>query len=99
MKSKIYSKIHFSDRFGDEPRTIEYNFETLAQNAESVLEEIFAKWNNGSGMECQEFLNSRVRSLSVGDSIEFVRTFSIGGPKFIEFGSKYKCAPFGWCKE
>jgi hypothetical protein len=48
-----------------------------------ILEATFAAFNGGSGRECPEFLNGKVRSLSVGDFV-FVN------------GTPYKCMNQGW---
>jgi hypothetical protein len=36
---------------------------------EDILEMVFARFNNGSGMEYKDFLDSRLRSLSVNDIV------------------------------
>ena len=48
-----------------------------------LLEEIFAEFNAGSGRECGEFIDARVRSLSVNDFVS------------IE-GIWYQCRGVGW---
>lgn len=48
-----------------------------------ILEMVFAKFNNGSGMECEQFINSAIRSLSVNDIV------CVNG-KF------FQCLPCGW---
>ena len=52
-------------------------------NHHSLLGRVFAAWNCGSGQECDMFLRSQVRSLSVGDFVAID-------------GSWYKCEPMGW---
>jgi hypothetical protein len=48
-----------------------------------LLEQIFAEFNCGSGQECSEFIDARVRSLSVNDFVG------------IE-GNWYQCRSVGW---
>ena len=48
-----------------------------------VLKKVFAQWNYGSGLECETFLNTFVRSLSVNDVV-------------IVDGVYYQCGLFGW---
>lgn len=50
---------------------------------ENILEIVFAQFNAGSGMECERFINSKKRSLSVGDVV-------------CVNGQYYLCEPFGW---
>ena len=54
--------------------------------ASKVLEHIFAEWNNGSGKECSRFLQSGVRSLSVGDYVAVD-------------GRWYRCEGIGWAEK
>lgn len=49
----------------------------------SILEIIFGNWNGGSGSECEEFLRSRTRSLSVCDFVGLDGKF-------------YQCKSVGW---
>lgn len=49
----------------------------------SILEQVFEAWNNGSGHECIQFINSRKRSMSVGDFVGVN-------------GNYYKCDAYGW---
>jgi hypothetical protein len=49
----------------------------------TILEEIFAEWNRGSGSESQLFLEQNCRSLSVGD---FVRVHD----------KWFQCEDIGW---
>ena len=49
----------------------------------SLLEKVFAAFNCGSGEECDVFLDSQVRSLSVGDFVAIDDSW-------------YKCEPMGW---
>jgi hypothetical protein len=51
---------------------------------ESLLEQIFAEWNNGSGQECERFLNAKCRSLSLNDFVTID-------------GDDYQCRGIGWC--
>jgi hypothetical protein len=56
-----------------------------------LLERIFAEWNYGSNQESKEFINARVRSLSVNDIVW------IGGrPEGSLLGRYYQCASIGW---
>jgi len=48
-----------------------------------ILEMVFAQWNNGSGLESELFINSKIRSLSVNDIV-------------CVNGRYYQCASFGW---
>jgi hypothetical protein len=48
-----------------------------------ILERVFAEWNHGSGMECELFVKSQKRSLSVNDIV------CVNGVYF-------QCASFGW---
>jgi len=48
-----------------------------------ILERVFAEWNHGSGMECELFIKSNVRSLSVNDIVCVNGTF-------------YQCESVGW---
>ena len=50
-----------------------------------ILERVFAEWNHGSGMECELFIKSNVRSLSVNDIVCVNGTF-------------YQCESFGWAE-
>ena len=50
---------------------------------EDILEMVFARFNNGSGMECKEFIKASVRSLSVNDIV------GVNGKLF-------QCLPMGW---
>ena len=47
------------------------------------LEDIFTQFNHGSGNECKEFVDNRMRSLSVGDFVQFE-------------GQWWECLPSGW---
>tara|TARA_Y100001938_G_C7928396_1_gene348081 strand:+ start:447 stop:758 length:312 start_codon:yes stop_codon:yes gene_type:complete len=47
------------------------------------LEDIFVQFNHGSGKECEDFVDQRMRSLSVGD--------------FVQLDSQWwECRPIGW---
>lgn len=48
-----------------------------------ILEEMFKQWNHGSNQECEQFLISRNRSLSVNDIININ-------------GRYYQCLSYGW---
>jgi len=48
-----------------------------------TLESIFAMFNKGSGRECKDFREQKMRSLSVGDFVKFEGTW-------------IKCDSFGW---
>ena len=48
-----------------------------------ILERVFAEWNHGSGMECEMFIRSQKRSLSVNDIV-------------CVNGEYFQCASFGW---
>lgn len=50
---------------------------------EDNLERVFAEWNHGSGMECELFVKSKKRSLSVNDIVGVN-------------GKYYQCLSFGW---
>lgn len=53
-----------------------------------ILETIFSWCNNGSRKECQAFLDSKLRSLSVGDYVTIGTCFSDA--------RKYRCESQGW---
>ena len=53
----------------------------------AILEQVFAEWNAGSGVECELFKRERVRSLSVNDVVIIHR---------IEGNTYYQCASVGW---
>lgn len=48
-----------------------------------ILERVFAEWNHGSGVECELFIRSQRRSLSVNDVV-------------CVNGKYFQCASFGW---
>ena len=52
-------------------------------STDDILERVFAEWNHGSGMECELFVKSQKRSLSVNDIV------CVNGVYF-------QCASFGW---
>ena len=52
-------------------------------SVEDNLERVFAEWNHGSGMECNMFIESKKRSLSVNDIV-------------CVNGKYYQCQSFGW---
>ena len=56
---------------------------TNDMSVEDNLERVFAEWNHGSGMECEMFINSKKRSLSVNDIV-------------CVNGKYYQCQSFGW---
>lgn len=53
-----------------------------------ILETIFSWCNHGSRKECQAFLDSKLRSLSVGDYVTIGTCFSDA--------RKYRCESQGW---
>ena len=52
-------------------------------SVEDNLERVFAEWNDGSGMECKMFIESKKRSLSVNDIV-------------CVNGKYYQCQSCGW---
>ena len=61
-----------------------YSFVTINDlSVEDNLERVFAEWNHGSGMECQLFIESKKRSLSVNDIVAVN-------------GVYYQCKSVGW---
>lgn len=50
---------------------------------ENILEMVFASFNHGSGMECERFVKSKKRSLSVNDIVAVNFTY-------------FQCKSFGW---
>ncbi len=52
-------------------------------SVEDNLERTFAEWNDGSGMECKMFIESKKRSLSVNDIV-------------CVNGKYHQCQSFGW---
>jgi hypothetical protein len=50
-----------------------------------ILERVFAEWNHGSGMECELFIHSKKRSLSVNDIV-------------CVNGKYFQCQSVGWNK-
>lgn len=63
-----------------------YSFAVINDlSVEDNLERVFAEWNHGSGMECQLFVESKKRSLSVNDIVAVN-------------GVYYQCRSFGWKK-
>lgn len=63
--------------------SVVYSHETSFDDIDAILESVFGGWNAGSGQECDEFLKSRTRSLSVGDFVGLNGKF-------------YQCESFGW---
>lgn len=53
------------------------------QTVERVLETVFNEWNYGSGVECEQFVRSKKRSLSVNDIV-------------CVNGAYFQCASMGW---
>lgn len=53
------------------------------EGVDNLLERVFMEWNRGSGGECELFLSSRCRSLSVNDIV-------------IVNGRCYQCSVIGW---
>lgn len=58
---------------------------TNDMSVEDNLERVFAEWNHGSGMECEMFIKSNKRSLSVNDIV-------------CVNGKYFQCQSFGWKK-
>lgn len=56
---------------------------TTDMSTADILERVFAEWNHGSGMECEMFIRSQKRSLSVNDIV-------------VVNGTYFQCANFGW---
>jgi len=56
---------------------------TTDMSTADILERVFAEWNHGSGRECEMFINSKKRSLSVGDVV-------------CVNGRYHMCKSFGW---
>jgi len=56
---------------------------TNDMSVEDNLERVFAEWNDGSGMECEMFVKSNKRSLSVNDIV-------------CVNGKYFQCASVGW---
>ena len=52
-------------------------------STDDILERVFAEWNHGSGMECEMFIRSQKRSLSVNDIV-------------CVNGEYFQCASVGW---
>ena len=82
--------MHFNTikiRYNDDTLNTEFNQASDKLLAESeVLETIFAEWNAGSGSECDTFIKSRIRSLSVGDYVSVDGTW-------------YRCEGIGWAEK
>ena len=56
---------------------------TTDMSTADILERVFAEWNHGSGMECEMFVKSKKRSLSVNDIV-------------CVNGTYFQCASVGW---
>ena len=56
---------------------------TNDMSVEDNLERVFAEWNYGSGMECEMFIKSNKRSLSVNDIV-------------CVNGKYFQCQSVGW---
>jgi hypothetical protein len=56
---------------------------TTDMSSADILERVFAEWNDGSGQECEMFIRSQKRSLSVGDVV-------------CVNGRYHMCKSFGW---
>lgn len=66
------------------PMEFQHTYEVYSEGSnENLLEEIFANWNSGSGVECALFLRLKIRSMSVGDIVKIDSTM-------------YLCQPMGW---
>ena len=58
---------------------------TTDMSTADILERVFAEWNHGSGMECEMFVKSKKRSLSVNDIV-------------CVNGTYFQCQSVGWNK-
>lgn len=68
---------------GCEART--FAFDSQSRDPIGILEEVFAAFNHGSSRECELFLKSKMRSLSVND--------------FVRLNTQwYQCRSVGWEK-
>jgi len=66
------------------PDEATYSFVTINNlSQEDNLERVFAEWNHGSGMECDLFIGSKKRSLSVNDIVCVNDRY-------------YQCESYGW---
>jgi len=54
-----------------------------AMSPENALERVFDQFNHGSGQECWQFTNAKIRSLSVFDFVRIDQQW-------------YQCVPVGW---
>lgn len=66
-----------------EEQEFENLWEEVAEDPTTELNDVFARWNRGSGREADVFLEQEVRSLSVGDVVEID-------------GTKHLCSSIGW---
>lgn len=81
--SELFHEFHY-----DPPETLSRSdfdelYEEITEVGTDDFEQLFAEWNRGSGHESREFLEQKVRSLSVGDLAELDGTY-------------YACKPIGW---
>ena len=58
---------------------------TTDMSTADILERVFDEWNHGSGMECEMFIRSQKRSLSVNDIV-------------CVNGTYFQCQSVGWNK-
>jgi len=66
------------------PDEAAYSFVAINDlSQEDNLERVFAEWSHGSGMECELFIGSKKRSLSVNDIV-------------CVNGRCYQCESYGW---
>lgn len=92
MKDCCVIVLSFSERLIDMKRkvqvvyigdkTVDLTLETDL-SAEEVAEVVFARFNHGSGLECREFINARIRSFSVNDIA-------------VVDGRYFQCLSVGW---
>lgn len=47
-----------------------HSFNRFEVSEDTTLEDVFAMFNHGSGRECLQFVQARIRSLSVGDFVQ-----------------------------
>lgn len=76
MKKNVYVNY-----IGD--RGVSLQIDCGSRSNEWILEEIFAMFNHGSRYECKEFLNLKIRSLSMNDCVRVNDQW-------------YQCASIGW---
>lgn len=83
------AKLKFHNLHGEDVSVNEEEFKDLwdevGEDSDSDLNDVFARWNRGSGREADIFLKQEIRSLSVGDIVEVD-------------GTKHLCSSIGWTK-